>query len=92
MQISELVILMDKISWPPDKCDYFLLHTIVTLLDLAVGNEDLPSSDMVRAYICNVIVSPRDCTTVVPTCMIYSNHLFCLQYICVIGNFFVMLQ
>ena len=41
--------LVDKIN-PQEHSDYFLLHTIISLLDVAVGNHDLPWNEKVRRF------------------------------------------
>ena len=48
MQVSSLVKLVEQIK-PKEDSDYFLLHTIISLLSLAVGSEDLPPKDRVMA-------------------------------------------
>ena len=47
MQVSKLVELVAMIR-PGEESDYFLLHTIISFVGLAVGSEDLPSRERVR--------------------------------------------
>ena len=47
MQVSTLVKLVEQIK-PKEDSDYFLLHTIISLLSLAVGSEDLPPKERVK--------------------------------------------
>ncbi|XP_078358629.1 SMC5-SMC6 complex localization factor protein 2-like [Oculina patagonica] len=44
VEVSSLVELVAKIK-PGENSDYFLLHTIISLVSLAVGSEDLPSKE-----------------------------------------------
>ena len=36
---------------PGEESDYFLLHTIISLVSLAVGSEDLPSRERVSSVV-----------------------------------------
>jgi len=47
LQVSKLVELVTMIR-PGEESDYFLLHTIISFVGLAVGSEDLPSRERVR--------------------------------------------
>ena len=47
MQVSSLFKLVEKIK-PGEDSNYFLLHTIISLVSLAVGSEDLSSKERVR--------------------------------------------
>lgn len=47
LQVASLVNLVAQIK-PTDESDYFLLHTIISLISFAVGSEDLPSKERVN--------------------------------------------
>jgi len=47
MQVSSLVKLVEQIK-PGEESDYFLLHTVISLVSLAVGSEDLPPKERVN--------------------------------------------
>ena len=59
MQVSSLVKLIAKIK-PGDGSDYFLLHTIISLVSIAVGSEDLPSKERVISYSFTIHVLQED--------------------------------
>lgn len=44
VKVASLVNLVAQIK-PTDESDYFLLHTIISLISFAVGSEDLPSKE-----------------------------------------------
>ena len=44
-----------------DESDYFLLHTIISLVSFAVGSEDLPSQERVRKLVS--LISQPHCQT-----------------------------
>ena len=58
MQVSSLVKLIAKIK-PGDGSDYFLLHTIISLVSIAVGSEDLPSKERVISYSFTILQEDR---------------------------------
>lgn len=47
LQVASLVNLVAQIK-PTNESDYFLLHTIISLISFAVGSEDLPSKERVN--------------------------------------------
>lgn len=49
-KVSKLLSLVDEIQ-PKQNSNYYLLHTIISLVDLAIGNEDHPSSVQVKIAI-----------------------------------------
>lgn len=56
-KVSKLLSLVDEIQ-PKQNSNYYLLHTIISLVDLAIGNEDHPSSvqvSTVRSLLTNQI-------------------------------------
>lgn len=44
VEVSSLVKLVEQIK-PGEESDYFLLHTVISLVSLAVGSEDLPPKE-----------------------------------------------
>ncbi|XP_022805706.1 uncharacterized protein LOC111342848 isoform X3 [Stylophora pistillata] len=44
VEVASLIKLVSQIK-PTDDSDYFLLHTIISLISFAVGSEDLPSKE-----------------------------------------------
>ena len=49
-KVSKLVEYITMIR-PGEESDYFLLHTIISLVSLAVGSEDLPSRERVSSVV-----------------------------------------
>ena len=50
LQVSNLVKIVERIK-PGEESDYYLLHTIISLVNLAVGSEDLLPKE--RVILCS---------------------------------------
>ena len=50
LQVSNLVKIVERIR-PGEESDYYLLHTIISLVNLAVGSEDLSPKE--RVILCS---------------------------------------